>query len=340
MKNILVLTLTLSTLIACSTEGKKKDNSSMKIAFGSCNNQALENLLWDDIAQQKPEVFVWGGDIIYSDTEDMTVLKANYEYQKNKPEYQKFIDEVEVLGTWDDHDYGINDGGAQYSQKWASQQLFLDFFDVADNDPRRLRKGVYHQKDFQKGQHQVKVIILDTRYWRSDLTDDPSGEKRYLKDSSPEKTMLGAEQWAWLEQTLKASNADFNILISSVQYLSGEHGFESWENFPLEAKKLEKILVYTQAKNPIILSGDRHISEFSIKDVQGLKNPLVDFTSSGMTHYYEGFSGEENPYRTGEVILAKDYGLLTIDFDTMEVLFQSRGDQGEVFEELKVNYTN
>jgi alkaline phosphatase D len=29
----------------------------------------------------------------------------------------------------DDHDYGKNDGGAEYPNKQGSQQLFLDFLD-------------------------------------------------------------------------------------------------------------------------------------------------------------------------------------------------------------------
>lgn len=38
--------------------------------------------------------------------------------QKNRPEYQKFLSTgVKVIGTWDDHDFGINDGGTEYVNK-------------------------------------------------------------------------------------------------------------------------------------------------------------------------------------------------------------------------------
>jgi hypothetical protein len=38
----------------------------VRIAFGSCNNQFLQNNLWDRIAERDPIAFVWGGDAIYA----------------------------------------------------------------------------------------------------------------------------------------------------------------------------------------------------------------------------------------------------------------------------------
>ena len=77
--------------------------------------------------------------------------------------------------------------------------------------------------------------------------------------------MLGETQWNWLKNELKTSRANYNIIVSSIQFLSAEHGFESWGTMPNEVKKMENLLKETNAKNTIILSGDRHISEFSRK---------------------------------------------------------------------------
>ena len=32
------------------------------------------------------------------------------------------------MAIWDDHDFGTNDGGADFRHKDQTQQLFLDFF--------------------------------------------------------------------------------------------------------------------------------------------------------------------------------------------------------------------
>jgi hypothetical protein len=38
---------------------------SNRIAFGSCNEQNLENSLWPIIEERAPAAFIWGGDAIY-----------------------------------------------------------------------------------------------------------------------------------------------------------------------------------------------------------------------------------------------------------------------------------
>lgn len=88
----------------------------------------------------------------------------------------------------------------------------------------------------------------------------------------------------------------------------------------------------------MILSGDRHISEFSVDNIDGIEYPLVDFTSSGLTHTYTGFSGEENPYRVGEVIFVKSFGVLDFNFKTKIVNFKMIGDNGKVLEQLRQKY--
>ena len=51
--------------------------------------------------------------------------------------------------------------------------------------------------------------------------------------------------------------------------------------------------------------------------------PLIDFTSSGLTHSYTDFSGEYNPYRVGDVVFDKSFGLLQFNFKTKEVAMKS-----------------
>lgn len=52
--------------------------------------------------------------------------------------------------------------------------------------------------------------------------------KRFQPNTYGQGSMLGDAQWKWLELELKKSKADFNLIVSSVQILSAEHGFETW----------------------------------------------------------------------------------------------------------------
>ncbi|WP_313795022.1 alkaline phosphatase D family protein [Flagellimonas zhangzhouensis] len=279
-----------------------------------------------------------GGDIVYADTDDVDRLRAIYAMQDSVVEYSKLKAEVPIIGTWDDHDFGLNDGGADFSIKKESQQVFLDFMGVPTDSERRMREGVYASHEYKTPKGKIKVIVLDTRYFRSDLVKDEDPNRRYQANFDKNATVLGDAQWEWLQKELTGSDADFNLIMSSIQFLSAEHGFETWGNFPTEVEKLEQMIAESKANGVIILSGDRHISEFSKTEVEGLNYPLIDFTSSGLTHSYSSFEGEPNQFRVGEVVSDKSYGIIDFNFEDKEVVFKMMGDNGTVLQELKQTY--
>ena len=325
-------------LVSCSSKKSLTEKKDFVIAFGSCNRVDLPNLLWDDILNTEPDVWIWGGDNIYADTDDMKALRAMYDQQKNEPNYRKLAQTTDVLGTWDDHDYGLNDGGVEFKAKAASQQEFLNFMNVPKSSELRKRKGVYNSKNYVIDGHEVRIILLDTRYFRTPLTPDTETDKRIKPNEYGVGTILGDTQWNWLEKELQNSTADFNIIVSSIQYLSQEHGFEAWGNFPHEVDRLAKLIEDTKPKGVVVLSGDRHISEFSKINLEGIDYPLIDFTSSGLTHAYREFSGEPNKFRVGEVVYTESFGILEFDFKAKTVDFKIVGDNGNVLGQLEQVY--
>ena len=142
----------------------------------------------------------------------------------------------------------------------------------------------------------------------------------------------------WFEEELRQSTHDFNFIVSSIQFLSDKHGFECWGNFPHEAERLQKLISQSGARGVLLLSGDRHISEFSKTNTADLSYPLIDFTSSGLTHSYEDFSEEYNPFRIGQVISTQSFGLIKINFEKKEVQLLMVGDNGEILQELRQSY--
>ena len=177
--------------------------------------------------------------------------------------------------------------------------------------------------------HTVEVILLDTRYFRSDLTEGTEG-RRYDPNYDETATMLGDTQWDWLSHRLTTSTADLILLVSSIQFLSSEHGYEKWQNLPHERERLISLL--NQVDQPImVLSGDRHISEWSVLKTEDKE--IIDFTSSGLTHSYENFSGEPNALRRGEVVSVPSYGLLDIDWKKGVVTGRMIGNGNAVLQE-------
>lgn len=313
-------------------------NVDFSLVFGSCSKQNVAQPFWKEIQKHNPDLFIWGGDIIYADSSDPKKIQEGYSIQNNNIAYQKIKQSIPIMATWDDHDYGKNDAGAEWELKKQSQQLFLDFLEIPKDSPRRMQKGVYHSQLFEIDKGNIKVITLDTRYFRSPLKKSSVSDRRYVPYDNKEGTILGEEQWQWLEKELENNFSDFIIIVSSIQFLSSEHGFETWGNFPHEVERLKHLLVGKSVRNAIILSGDRHISEFSTTKVNGLKYPLIDFTSSGLTHAYTNYKGESNQYRLGNVIAKPSFGVLYFDFDTYTVSMQMRGDHNILLQEFNKQY--
>lgn len=278
------------------------------IAFGSCSDQKRPQPLWDDIVAQKPDVWIWLGDNIYGDSESMDTLRAKYARQKANPVYQQLRQSTSVIGVWDDHDYGVNDGGKEYPRRKESQQVMLDFLDVPANSSLRTQEGAYSAHTYGPKGKRVKVILLDGRYFRDPL-------KKNGKDNVPDPAgdMLGEAQWRWLEKELTNSDADVHLIGSGVQVLPEEHVYEKWANFPTARQRFLDLLAKTKPKGTILLSGDRHMAEVSKVTVPGLGYDLFDITSSGLTHVSKAHE-EQNKYRVGKMVAELNYGLITIDW--------------------------
>src|SRR5436305_1258001 len=104
------------------------DRPLSRIGFGSCVHQDRPQPIWTPIVAAKPELFLMLGDNIYADTEDMALMRKMYAQLAAQPGFKKLRGACPILATWDDHDYGGNDAGAEYPKKKESQQLFLDFW--------------------------------------------------------------------------------------------------------------------------------------------------------------------------------------------------------------------
>ena len=96
-----------------------------KLAFGSCAHQDSPLPIFDVIVKHNPDLFIFLGDNIYGDTEDMKVLKSKYDQLAAKPSFQNLKNNVDIIATWDDHDFGWNDAGRHYSMKKESKEIFI-----------------------------------------------------------------------------------------------------------------------------------------------------------------------------------------------------------------------
>jgi alkaline phosphatase D len=302
-----------------------------RIAFGSCAHQDKPQPIWQAVLAYRPELFIFTGDNVYGDVTSaaMTELRQAYAAAEKVEGIARLRAKVPVLATWDDHDYGQNDGGGDFAHRQQAKQLFLDFWDIAGDDPRARRPGVYHAEIVGPPGERVQIILLDTRSFRSPLrpTDQRGvlGKEAYLPDPDPSKTMLGEAQWAWLRAQLEQP-AELRLLVSSVQVLAEKHGFERWGNLPLQRKKLLDLIAETGARGVVILSGDRHIGAL-YRLRQAVPYDLYEITSSGLNMAY-AHNRDIGPLRLGEVYGLDNFGTIDIDWQAGEVTLAVRGMGG------------
>lgn len=317
-----------------------------RIAFGSCAKQDKPQPIWDAVVAARPELFLFLGDNIYADTQDMQVLWDKYQQLGAQPGFQKLKQTCPVLATWDDHDLGANDAGGEFPKKRESQQLFLDFFGIPKDSPRRQQEGIYHSQVFGPEGQRVQIILLDTRYFRSRLKSgfqkgEPGEGRRgqYVPNTDPEATVLGPQQWTWLEKQLRIP-AELRVICSSFQLVADEHGSEGWGNFPRERERLIKLIRDTRAGGAVVISGDRHLSEISrLPAESGVGYPLFDVTSSSLnepsgntTKAGTRFANEINSYRVGLTYFDTNFGFIDVDWKAADpvVRLQVRDEKGDV----------
>lgn len=292
-----------------------------RIALGSCADQDKPQPIWEAIVAQRPQLFLFLGDNVYADTEDMEEMRGIYAKLGALPGYRKLKAACPVLAIWDDHDYGVNDGGAEYRMRGEAEKVFEEFFEIPADAPSRGRPGIYDSRLFDGGEgRRLQILMLDTRYFRGPLIALPKRAEHgpYERNPDPGATVLGEAQWAWLAEEL-AKPADLRLILTSIQFLPQDHRWECWENFPREREKLLDRLAGAKTGPVIFLSGDRHmgeIMELKTDDPLSPGFPVFEMTSSGLTNAGGGKGDEPNRHRVaGPTYREQNFGMVRIDWD-------------------------
>ncbi len=294
----------------------------IKIGIGSCLDQDFPQPIWQPIEEENLDYFIFLGDNVYGDSIFENLYKMKRAYSKQEKLLPDFLDQTDIFAIWDDHDYGKNDGGSDYKYKKLAENLFLDFWNVPINDVRRSREGIYFSENKVFFNKKYKLIFLDTRYFRSQL----KGKKgSYQKNNDESSTILGKEQWTWLEKELN-SNFDYLFIFSSIQIIPEDHGFEKWSNFPNDRTKLLKILEKYKDRT-ILFSGDRHRSGIY------KRNGIIEITSSSMNKPGSSFF-ETDKYLIGETYPQENYSVLKILNDDINIDIKDK--HGEILNSINL----
>lgn len=181
-----------------STMSTRRLGHSKTICFVSCVDTE-ENPLWKDIERIDPDMICLLGDTPYIDSIHLETVRLKHRQFLQIPVFSDLLARIPTVGTWDDHDFGANNGNGRTLEigKKITRQGFVEYrahrqFGTGD-------EGVYHRIDLGM----IDLFLLDPRYF-SQTT--PS----VVNESLP--TCFGRQQWDWLRTELKGSMAPYKVL--------------------------------------------------------------------------------------------------------------------------------
>ena len=334
MKKLAFIILFL--LIACEENQSTqsiKDPNVYSIGFGSCLTQERSMPIFNTIKDENYDLFLMIGDNVYGDSEREDLLELREAYDKQRQNFDNLNLNFPIEAIWDDHDYGLNDAGKEYAYKEDAKELFLDFWNISMDDVRRSRDGLYFEWIQTIDGITVQMLFLDTRFFRDALlpTDERGapGKERYLPHTDTSLTMLGVDQWNWLEEKMNIQ-VDHRIIVSSIQFLAMGHGWEAWKTLPHERQKLIDIIDQSSSENVLILSGDRHRAGLYQLTTNSNKN-IIEMTSSSLNLSFAN-DEEAGPLRVGPTFVQENYGEILLNKTSNSLIVNLKDNQGKIIQ--------
>jgi len=239
--------------------------------------------IYDTMNRMDLDFMVHTGDVEYYDKPDPWATSAELaRFKWNRlfalPFQRTFHNRTPVYYTYDDHDILKNDcwPGQTYGALTWNEGVSI-FSEQTPSSPLPYRT-FRHGKD-------VQIWVVEGRQYRSP-NSDPDG---------PAKTIMGADQKAWLMRTIAASDATFKILLSPTPIVGPDRGNKNDNHanagFKHEGDELRRFL--GAHRNLVVACGDRHWQYFSTDPTTGTREygcgPSSDVHAGG----YQPQPGDE-----------------------------------------------
>jgi alkaline phosphatase D len=273
--------------------------------FGSCARQEHPQDIFAPIAQFRPDLFLFVGDNHYGDA---TQLDSHRWHELNLRATVRglLLASVPTVAIWDDHDFLGNDSDGTYAGGAVARRAFSELW--ANPSYGENGQGIY----FRHSYGAVDFFMLDGRSSR-----DPQDGTVRFGDPVGRPSLLGARQTTWLIEELRASTATFKVVAIGSQWTTNGNA-DSWASF-LEARDaIFDAIAENQIEGVVLLSGDRHRSEFRLLPRPGAY-ALPELTSSPMANTVRPCDYEHNDLVFCEGLdVDTDVGYYQVSFVTVD----------------------
>lgn len=275
-----------------------------RLAFGSCAHHRLYPIqpIWDAMERAEVEAFISLGDAPYIDSPDLSIQRESYREFYSIANFARLRRSTPMYATWDDHDFGWNDSVGTLEGKEGSRQAFLEYHlqPSAGSGGEGIYTRVRHGS--------VEIFLLDTRWFAK---TGPSFANEQAK------TLIGEEQWRWLQEGLLASEAPFKVLACGMVWNGAVRPFkrDHWGSYPDEFDALMDFIGDHGIQGVVLVGGDIHrtrVLRHGTKDRAGYDLP--ELITSPLANVVSLIAEVESP----EVILdaGEPESFLLLEADT------------------------
>lgn len=221
--------------------------------------------IYEAMAALGPKFITPNGDNVYYDGEDpraTTVPVARYHWNRmyGMPRHVAFHRRVPGYWTKDDHDCLANDCWPGMKPKLM---LPLTFADGLRLFREQVPMGEKTYRTFRWGKG-LQIWLVEGRDFRSS-NKVPDG---------PAKTIWGAEQKQWLKDTVRASDADWKVLISPTPVVGPDRPKKADNHandaFAHEGNEMRQWFKEHVPGNFFVICGDRHWQYHSVHPEAGV----------------------------------------------------------------------
>jgi alkaline phosphatase D len=317
-----------------------------RIAVGSGLDQRQPMPILQTILARKPQALILAGNAIDVDIKDPStgklmstglLIASAYGALDANLDFRVLKDSIPIYGVWGHRDCGLGGAGEELAIRAASKEAFLQFYGVSEGAARARRDGVYDALAFGPEGQRVQIILLDTQSFRSPLkpASGNAGEVRSQPDGDVKKTMLGDEQWRWLEQQL-IEPADVRLIVSPIAVLSQAAGGARWNALPKERERLIEVLRRTGAQGAVLVSGDEGAAAV-YKDDKALSYPLYELTPAALNAAAPAAAPDEpDAARTDKLYRGDNFGIVEIDWQARAVNLELRAKTGDLLQGISM----
>ncbi len=309
-----------------------------RIAVGAMLDPNAPQPVWNAILDKKPQLFIFMGDLLHSnasaDAANNTLASA-YGMQERNEGFSRLRSVVPVLPVWNSREYG-SDRGTATAAKTDAIASFVSFWHVQPESVRAKHTGFYDAMVFGVAGRRVQIIRLDLSSFRDALllASRPEHMMASLDDAVPSldplPSMLGAEQWKWLEGELKRE-ADLRLIVSSIPILSTAAGSDNWSRLPPERQRLFDLIAAVKANGIVFLtSGDGRGALYRQED--GGPYTLFELAAGSLNHPKELSMDEIDQARLGPACVKANFGIVEIDWPRQTVRLALSADDGTLIE--------